>query len=94
MELSVRLGRRRAASVKLHDASRIVALVDPELRHLQQEHFRMVLLDAKLQPIAVGTILTCLLGQALVQFSPQPSSAGTKGQSRSTTLRGLHPAER
>ncbi len=66
VELSVRLSRRRAAAVKLDDASRIADLLGPELRQLQQETARVVLLDAKLQLIAVEEVSRGLLDQALI----------------------------
>jgi len=66
VELSVRLSRRRAAAFRLDDASRIADLLGPELRQLQQETARVVLLDAKLQLIAVEEVSRGLLDQALV----------------------------
>jgi len=66
VELSVRLSRRRVAAVKLDDASRIADLLGPELRQLQQETARVVLLDAKLQLIAVEEVSRGLLDQALI----------------------------
>lgn len=66
MELSVRLSRRRAASLKLDDASRIADLLGPEIRGLQQESARVVLLDAKLQLIAAEEVSRGLLDQALI----------------------------
>ena len=74
VEFSVRLSRRRAAAVKLDDASRIADMLGPELRQLQQETARVVLLDAKLQLIAVEEVSRGLLDQALIHsrevFSP------------------------
>ncbi|MCC6356608.1 MAG: DNA repair protein RadC [Verrucomicrobiae bacterium] len=66
VELSVRLARRRAATVKLDDASRIADLLGPEMRGLQQESARVVLLDAKLPLIAVEEVSRGLLDQALI----------------------------
>ena len=74
VEIGVRLARRRAAAVKLDDASRIAGLVGPELRLLQQESARVVLLNAKLHLIGVEEVSQGLLDQALVHarevFSP------------------------
>lgn len=66
VELSVRLSRRRAATVKLDDASRVADLLGPEMRGLQQESARVVLLDAKLGLIAVEEVSRGLLDQALI----------------------------
>lgn len=66
VEIGVRLARRRAAGVKLDDASRIAELVGPELRLLRQESARVVLLNAKLHLIGVEEVSQGLLDQALV----------------------------
>lgn len=66
VQLSARLSRRRAASVRLDEASRIADLVGPEMRQLAQEQARVVLLDTKLRLIAVEPISVGLLDQTLV----------------------------
>lgn len=66
VEIGVRLARRRAAAVKLDDASRIADLTGPELRLLSQESARVVLLNAKLHLIGVEEVSQGLLDQALV----------------------------
>lgn len=66
VNLGIRLQRRGSAAAKLDDASRIADLLGPEMRLLQQESARVVLLNAKLHLIAVEEVSRGLLDQALV----------------------------
>lgn len=66
VQLSVRLSRRRAASVRLDEASRIADLLGPEMRLLQQETARVVLLDTRLRLIGVEEVTKGLLDQTPV----------------------------
>lgn len=63
VQFSARLSRRRAASVRLDEASRIADLLGPEMRLLQQETARVVLLDTRLRLIGVEEITKGLLDQ-------------------------------
>lgn len=66
IEMGIRLATRRAAAVRLDEASRIAELVGPEMRLLPKESARVVLLNAKLHLIAIEAVSEGLLDQALV----------------------------
>ncbi len=65
-EIGVRLGRALAVRRKMDEPGRVAELLGDEMRVLTQESARVVLVDTRLQLLAVEEITRGLLDQALI----------------------------